>query len=523
MEEQFGLIKSYIAGVWLSKKYILILAWLMCPIGWLAVTMLPSQYTSKAVVYADTQSILKPLLRGVTIYTDPSQKLRLVANTLLNTKNLETIGNEVDLGIKAKDKAEYDAMLEELRSGIKINSTRRDNLYTISFTGAEPVYTRDVVQSALNVFIESIIGDKRTDTEEAQEVIDDQIEFYENRLLAAEKKLANFKREHLGLMPGSGNNYYSNLIQQQKALETDELALKETGSRIDEIKQQIRLLAASSASQLDSFETEYDARISAIEMRLDDLLFRFTERHPDVIESRRQLAEVSGLKKAYLKTLSQDKLLQENPIYNNLKINLNELNNYYASLLVRIDKHKTKIAELQSTLDYIPEVEAKLTSLNRDYSITKGKYDTLVARGETASISSNVDNASENIKFRIIESPNLPSSPSGPNRTLFYTFVLLSGLGAGISIAFLISLIKPVVSSIEQIQNSVGIPVLGVVSATKGSGYIQKARNANIAFGLLLAALLGLFASMVLYHQEIFDYLMAISEHFDIVSFLSFL
>lgn len=512
MEEQFRVIKNHLSGVWLSKKYILIFAWFLCPIGWIAVTMMPSQYTSKAIVYADTQSILKPLLRGVTIYTDPSQKLRLVANTLLNTKNLETIGNEVDLTIRANNQAEYNALLAELKSGIKINSTRKDNLYTISFTGNEPIYARDVVQSALNVFIESILGDKRTDSEQAQEVISDQISYYEGRLIEAERRLAEFKRENLGLMPGSDNNYYGNLTQQKKALEDDELALNETQSRIDKIEQQINELTRLSANQVDNFITEYDERISAIEIRLDDLLFRFTERHPDVVESRRQLAEVTRLKQAFLKTLNPEELLQENPIYRNLKINLNEYNNLYASLEVRIAKHKLKINELQETLDYIPEVEARLTSLNRDYNVTKSKYETLLARGETASISSNVDNAAENIKFRIIESPNLPTSASGPNRTLFYILVLAAGLGVGTSVAFLVSLLRPVVTSIEQIQEDIGITVLGVVSATEGSSYQQQAKQNTLVFFGALGLLLGLFVLIVLYHSSLFNLLKLMSS-----------
>ena len=521
MEEQFKLIKDYLTGIWLSKKYILIIAWLLCPLGWFIVAKIPNQYTSEAMVFADTQSILKPLLRGVTIYTDPSQKLRLVANTLLNTKNLETIGNEVDLGIRANTKVEYDTLLEELRHGIKINSTRRDNLYTISFTGNEPIYARDVVQSALNVFIESILGDKRIDSEEAKEVIGDQISFYETRLIEAEKKLANFKREHLGLMPGSGNDYYANLNRYKQQLEDDELAVNETRSRIAEVRQQIKELSELSSNQIDNFVTEYDSRIESMEIRLDQLLFRFTEKHPDVIETRRQLAEVNELKKQFLKTLDPEELLQENPIYNNLKINLNELNNFNTSLAVRIEQHHQKISELQNTLNYIPEVEAKLTSLNRDYNVTKSKYETLLSRGETASISSNVDNASENIKFRIIESPSLPTSPSEPSRILYYVFVLLGGLGAGTSFAFLISVIKPTVSSIEQVQSKINIPVLGVISATKQSGFIQKEKMKNLVFFISLSLLFGVFVIVVLYGHVMLDYISMVSSSFNLMNMLS--
>ena len=39
---------------------------------------------------------------------------------------------------------------------------------------------------------------------------------------------------------------------------------------------------------------------------------------------------------------------------------------------------KAKIARLESKVDLIPQIEAENTALNRDYAITKGKYEELL-------------------------------------------------------------------------------------------------------------------------------------------------
>ena len=60
-----------------------------------------------------------------------------------------------------------------------------------------------VVQSLLTIFVESTLGDNREQTDSAQEFVDQQIKQYEAKLEAAEMRLAEFKRTHMGMMPGT--------------------------------------------------------------------------------------------------------------------------------------------------------------------------------------------------------------------------------------------------------------------------------------------------------------------------------
>lgn len=482
MQDQVKILLSYLQGVWLKRRYILIFAWILCPIGWALVTMLPNQYTSNAKVYADTQSILRPLLRGLAIQTDPSQRLSLMAKTLLNSRNLEIIGKEVDANVRAKTEEEYNQILDELKSGIRISGAGRNNLYTISYTGEDPVYAKNVVQAALNVFIESTLGDKRLDVEEASDVINDQITYYENRLIDAEKALADFKRENIGVMSGTDKSYYSNLQGEKSALENAELALEEAQSSLAKAQIEIDKEKESSLNQLHNVQTEYDGRIEAVQMRLDELLFRYTNNHPDVIESKRQLYALRQLKNRSMKRLDVEDVLKDNPIYQNLKISINQLNHEIASLEVRVANHRSKIDELQSKLDLVPEIEAKLTNLTRNYDVTRAKYHSLVSRGETASISSSVDAASEDIKFRIIEPPKVPTAPSGPNRLILLLLVLIGGLGLGTVASFIMSQVNPVISSTSQLYRVTGIPVFGVITATESSGLLVEERRKLIIF-----------------------------------------
>lgn len=331
MQEIFEQVIGYLRGVWLKRRYILMVVWIVCPIGWALVTMLPSQYSSEARIHADTRSILRPLLRGLAIQTDPTKELELMVKTLLSRGNLEIIARNVDADVRAQNSHQYEQIIKDLETNIEIHSGGRENLYTISYSGSDPVYVKNVVQAALNVFVENTLSEQRIDTDNASKIITSQIADYETRLIDAEQKLAEFKREYFNFMPGSGSGYRQQLEQNKAALETAQLQLNETRSRFDSVRSQMLQEQRKSTSELEKMRTEYDDRIDSLQQRLDDLLFRYTERHPDVIETRRQLEQLNGLKKAKLSGYTTDEMLKTNMVYQDLKINFSQLENEVAS------------------------------------------------------------------------------------------------------------------------------------------------------------------------------------------------
>ena len=108
MQDIFEEIIDYLKGIWLKRRYIIIATWLICPIGWYAVSSMPNVYKSEARVYVDTQSLLRPLLKGLTVETNPNTQIRLMIKTLLSRPNLERISRMTDLDVQANNSEEYE-------------------------------------------------------------------------------------------------------------------------------------------------------------------------------------------------------------------------------------------------------------------------------------------------------------------------------------------------------------------------------------------------------------------------------
>ena len=135
------------------------------------------------------------------------------------------------------------------------------------------------------------------------------------------------------------------------------------------------------------------------------------------------------------------------------------------------------------------------------YEINRTNYQELVQRLESARMSEQADQAGDNVKFRIVEPPQVPLLPVGPKRLLFSAAVLFLALGAGGGLAFLLSQLKPVYFDPQILRKETEIPVLGQVSRVWTSELALKRRMAITGFGVSVALLVTVFVVILLTYQ----------------------
>jgi polysaccharide chain length determinant protein (PEP-CTERM system associated) len=501
MHELYEVLVTYVNGIWRHRWYMILLAWVISVIGWGVVYQLPDQYEARARVNVDTQSMLQPLLRGITVNTNSQQRVQLVTRTLLSRPNLEKLGRMTDLDLLAQTPAEMDTLLGDLSKGIRLAGGRDQDLYTISYSHHDPKLAKLVVQSLLTIFVESTLGQNRAETDSAQAFVDRQIKDYEAKLEAAELRLSEFKRTHVGMMPGSGEDYYGQLKSAQSSLAQAKLALREAINQRD-------LLSEQMEEDEDSFlmyselmpesGSALDMRINSLEERMDELLLNYTEKHPDVIAIK-SLMEVLEQRREEERSLMDDMDMgpSDNPLYQQMKLQLSQADSQVASMQTRVDEYQERVDALQQMVDTIPKVEAEFSQLNRDYGVLKSQYNSLLQRREAANIAEQAEVSGDQIRFRVVDPPRVPAEPSAPNRPLLMTGVLMVGLIAGAVLALFLYLINPTLDNQRTVMEAVGMPVLGAVSMVHGIKMERKERYALVAYSVAVIGLLALYGGVM--------------------------
>lgn len=516
VQELFTQLIDELRGAWRFRLWGLVGAWCVCALGWAAVAALPNTYEASARVFVDTRSILRPLLEGLAVNPDVASGLDLVRAALLSRPSIEKVARETDLDLRASTPSQRDELIQGIQERIRIEAidaraTTRpgEGLYRISFEDFNRQKSIDVVQTLLNAFVEDALGEKRLGQETAERFLDEQIQDHERRLTEAEARLAEFKKVNVGMMPDSRGDYFSRLQTETQSAEALRTSLSIAESRRVEIERQLAgeepflfgFDAGPEPAQASAAAGDLTYRIQQLEKALDELLLRYTEKHPEVVSmrstldelKRRQEEELARVRSGAGATGSLSSSLKANPIYQNLEIELNRTRIREAELRQELAQAQGRVAELRRRVNTVPEVEAELARLNRDYEITHQRYLQLVQRRETAAISQEADRTGT-VKFEIIDPPAAGVHPVAPNRPLLLIAVLVLGVGAGGAITYMLNQIKPVFYSVRALAEATGRQVLASVSRTFEDQHRRERRLELLGFTAGMAGLVLVFA-----------------------------
>lgn len=509
MHEILDKVIEFCRAVLRFRWTVLLVAWIVAVVGWAAVYQLPEKYTATARVFVDSNRILKPLLQGIAIQPDVDERVGLMSKTLLNRPNLEKLMRMSDLDIRTTTDYEKEQLLSELGRTVKLSAVRgNSSLYNVGFSHEDPLLAKRVVQSLLTIFIESTLGNERKDSQNAQQFLDRQIVDYEQRLLAAERRLSAFKRNNSGKMPGEAGGYYQRLDSAISAERSARLELREAENRRNSLRLQLRderptIPEGDGVNRLSPI----DAQLRMQTEELSTLLVRYTERHPRVSQLRDSIAALEARKardarEGRTPESAPSYSLVPNPVYQELRSLLAEAEARVSELEVRVADYAGQVVELNATIDSIPKVEAELQELDRDYTIIKEQYETLLERRESARLSEKVEQNADDVKFRVIDPPFVPSRPAS-DRVMFSAAVMVVAIGAGAALAFALAILWPVFYTADAVAARTGRPVIGTVSRQRGEAsrlpatldwivYVGMALLLGAVFALLMAIYLGI-------------------------------
>jgi polysaccharide chain length determinant protein (PEP-CTERM system associated) len=505
MRENVLEVVSQLRGGWRFRWIAVGVAWAIAVAGWVGVALMPNQYEARAKIFVDTDSVLKPLLAGLAVATDPVTQVNLMSRVLMTRPNLEKVARETDLALRANSPESLERLLDSLPTRIGIGGGN-GNIYSITFEDSDPQMAYRVVRKLVDTFVEDSIGNKRNDAAGAQRFLREQLADYDRKLREAEDKLADFKKNNLGMMPGETGDYYA----RRQTVAEDLGKLRSQYSLVEQRRDELR-------RQLDGEEptfglggapggrpaTATDAKVAEFQKQLDQLLLQYTDKHPRVTalretieQLRKQAPDDPAAPSAPVDpTRLAARMLDVNPVYQSMKLNLSQTELELVELRNKIGQAQAVANDLLGKVNTIPEVEAQLARLNRDYEVNKAQHTALLQRLESARLSEQADDSQEQVKFQLIEPPTVPLVAQGPNRVLLSAGVFLFALAGGVAAAFIFSQIRPVFSTRQSLLSaSGGIPVLGMINLAQ----VTNLGQSNMGNARLITAISALGAVFVL-------------------------
>jgi polysaccharide chain length determinant protein (PEP-CTERM system associated) len=505
----------------------MVTAWVVALGGFVGVAFMPDAYEAEAVVYVDVSSRLDDVIGGVAIEWNIQEQVERVKREMLSRPVLETVVRQTDLHLRATTPQQMSTLLGALQTEIGIVEAPRprgsdprqpmDTVLTISYSDNSRDIALSVVDTLLTTFVRDVIRSGQGGSELARTFLVESIANYEKMLIEREQALARFKRENVGLLPrdqaSGGQDYFTRLQTSMDTLAQLQADLRTAISSRDALRAQLSsenpslppgLQTQGSAAGTGTPVSETQAKINALEDSLADLSLRFTDNHPDVIATKQQLERLKTQRQEELAALAaaggsefEGSPLSTNPVYQSIQIELNAAKVEIASLESQVAEQQRRVDDLRAKVDVMPEVEARLAGLTRDYDQMKTVHGQLVGRLEQERLGTAA--VSDDTNFSVIQPPVADFTPAMPQRLLLLVGVFAAALAGGGGIAYLLTLLRPVFARARALQEFSQLPVLGTVSAMHGPAHRLKRARELIAFcglGLLLAVTFGVLVML---------------------------
>ena len=505
-------IKSHVRGMWRYRWPAMAVAWIGCVVGWLVIYSMPNIYEAKARIYVDTESVIKPLLEGIAISSDVMNEVNVVTREMLSRPNLASVARQTDLDLRAQSELQFEELVTALQDRIVVQGNR-DKIFSISFEHPDRGKAIAVVQSLVDTFVERSLGGDRSDSNKAQDFLQAQIDEYERRLTEAEDRLAEFKRKNFALMPDQTGDYFARLQSAQGILHATESKLSLASERRAELLRQLEgeepVFGIMPAPDGDAGNSAGSTatKIRELELQLETLRLQYTDRHPrigQILETIELLRAQQAEERAAVQPGAgagpmSTNPLDINPVYQNMRIQLSQVEVEIASLRAERNQQRSEVQRLTQLVDTIPQVEAELNRLNRDYDVVKAKHDQLLQQLETANIGENVNSTIDEVQFRIIDPTYSAITPVAPNRPVFLTGILILTIAAGGGLAYILNQLNPTFFGHRDVTQVTGLPVLASISLLLSPEEVGAEKSRRSVLASSFAALLICFGIVVMF------------------------
>tara|TARA_Y100001001_G_scaffold84981_1_gene83193 strand:- start:12171 stop:13742 length:1572 start_codon:yes stop_codon:yes gene_type:complete len=370
----------------------------------------PKTYTSEALLYADQSNILQPLLRGQAEVTQ-IDRVNEAREMLQSRSFLEQVALDSGLISGSEIDQVRNNVVSQLRKQVNLRVSNR-NFLELRYTSGDADQSFQVLSSVLDNFLERTVSKKRSESRSAFEFIDSQVKSYQRQLEEAEQRLKDFKSENQEGTEGSVLGRIENL---RRDIENLKLEIQQTESEVRLTRSQLEKEEPVRRITVDPGRSSAERRLATLRQEMDSLLLRFHEKHPDVVSIKDQIADLEN----QVSTQSDDSRegsvteVLENPVYENLKIQLSESS-------TRLEVQKNRLASLRRLLEEafkrsqrVAENQAELSELTRDYDVTRGVYEDMLQRRERARLSMTLDVQGEGVSYKIQEPASYPARWDG--------------------------------------------------------------------------------------------------------------
>ena len=483
MENRELTMDDYLAMLRRRMKVILIPTLLAPLAGFLVSYAFPAKYTSQSLVLVEGQKVPEGMVQPV-VTEDLAERIATLEQQVLSQSRLQPMLERSGL---AKPGQSMDEIIDNIRLNMSVEpvftdlpaigakkrpgqSTLVPGFY-VNYTASSAREAQQICNELTSLLLEENLKSREDVARGTTNFLSKQVEDTKHNLDDLDSKLAAFKKQYMGQLPGDEDNNLKILMGLNSQLDANTQSL----SRAQQDKAYTESLLAQ---QLSAWKNSGSAsnpqtlqqQLSQLQAQLIDLEASYTGDHPDVIKTKADIAQVQKKldevnNAANTPTAgAQDKgSASEPPEIRQLRLQVHQYEELIAQATRDQKRLQQEISVYQGRVALSPAIEEQYKQLARDYDNTQKVYQDLLANQSKSDMALKMEQQQQGEQMKLLNLANLPDLPSFPNRLLFAGGGLGAGLVLGVGLALWLELRDKSIRTQADAEAALELPMLVAV------------------------------------------------------------
>ena len=409
------------------------------------------------------------------LQSDPVFESAILATKIDKTELVETslsalgrrfkalLGLDYSLTEEQLARDEMEKAVQRLRKTVFMESIRGTNIILVQVDHANPLKAQLLANGLAESFIKRSLYLRNKDSLEASEFLKSQVGEIQKRLSQSEKKLEEFQfsEEAISLDKRIDFLVEKQIVVAEKELEDVLLDLEEEREKVKVLHAQVlKERGKKSAGEKGTVALLLEQQLQ-LELKLEELLRKFTRNHPDVVSVDNALILLKKrIQEDELKTQSGEQQAASD-FLQSLEKEFSDSQREYRILAVRDEQLRRQIASQKDKLRELLKKKSDFLVLQRELKANEKLYELLLKKEKEVGVESSLNVG----HVKQVQQATLPVYPVRPKKVLNLLLSVIAGLFLGIAMTFLKEYMDRSLKTMDEISRSLApYPLMGVLN-----------------------------------------------------------
>jgi polysaccharide chain length determinant protein (PEP-CTERM system associated) len=479
-----------------KRKWLATTLWLVGSLlSIVVVRLLPSVYTAEAVVLVDSQKIPENFVSS-TVSGDIAGRLALISQNIMTSTRLLDIINTFALYQNERKRLTQEELLRKMHEDISVDFEKswtggKMQSFRLGYRGRNAKTVAEVANRLAGLYVAENVRAREDQAEGTVEFLRQQLQEAKRSLDEQEQKVAEFKREHNGILP----EQQSSLLGTLSSLGVELQGVQTSADRAQENELSLKAALSSAESSEASLraglrrEGQGSGRVlktksEVLEEQLRALRLKYTADYPEVQAAERELKETRQLEAAesvvvltrgsgasgagggtdisnQRPAIVSPELIQSKERIATLRAQIEIAKHQIVTLEKQREGLAAAISDCRARINRLPLVEQEMAGLKRNYEESANNYNSLLQKKLAAAVATDMEHLQKSERFTVIDPARIPQKPVKPNRPVLAAVGSLAGLVIGLLLGFALEYRKH--TFLGEWELPVGAVVLGRV------------------------------------------------------------